>query len=186
LVDAIAHEWFRQLGEEGNYEEAELEDLMSTFFAIFYIDDTYFASQDAEFLQRALDIVVGLFEWVGLQTNTKKTQTMICTPGRIRTQLPIDSYHWMQCGRVTADEWNARPVECRQCGKVMLASSLGHHLSDVHDIYQLQVVSKDLLLSRIGDKGANWLARFQCARAFSMTAGTCTSIFRMFTRWTWW
>ena len=39
----------------------------------------------------------------------------------------------------------AHVVECRQCGKVMLASSLGRHLSDVHDIYQSQVVSADLL-----------------------------------------
>ena len=74
--------------------------------------------------------------------NTKKTQTMICTPGRIRTQLPFESYRRMQRGRVTAAELNARPVECRQCGKVMLASSLGRHLADVHDIYQSQAISK--------------------------------------------
>ena len=145
LVDAVAREWFRQLREEGDYEEAELDDLMSTFFAIFYVNDAYLALWDADFLQRALDIVVGLFEWVGLQTNTQKMQAMICTPGRIRTQLPADSYCRMQRGRVTAAEWNAHPVEGRQCGKVMLASSLGHHLADVHDIYQSQVISEELL-----------------------------------------
>jgi hypothetical protein len=36
-------------------------------------------------------------------------------------------------------------LECRQCGKVLKASSLGHHLVDVHDIYQQAVVAEELL-----------------------------------------
>ena len=35
-----------------------------------------------------------------------------------------------------------------QCGKVLQASSLSHHLADVHDIYQSQVVSEDWLEDR--------------------------------------
>jgi hypothetical protein len=81
-------------------------------FAIFYVDDAYLASRDAEFLQRALDLRVSLFGRVGLETNVTKMQTMICTPGRIRTQLPADSYRRLQRGRVTAAEWNARDVKC--------------------------------------------------------------------------
>jgi hypothetical protein len=49
-----------------------------------------------------------IFERVGLQTNTTKTQTTICTPGRIRTQLPLESYRRMMAGRVTAGKWNTR------------------------------------------------------------------------------
>jgi hypothetical protein len=56
---------------------------MADFFAIFYLDDAYLASWDLEFLQQALDILVNLIAHVGLETNVKKTQTMICTPGRI-------------------------------------------------------------------------------------------------------
>ena len=55
-----------------------MDDLMSTFLAIFYVDDAYLASRDAEFLQRALDLLVSHFERVGLETNTSKMQTMIC------------------------------------------------------------------------------------------------------------
>ena len=124
LVDAVVRELFRLLREEGDYEEAELEELMATFFAIFYIDNAYLASRDAEFLQRALDIITELFERVGLLTNTKMTQTMICTPGCIQLQLQFEPYRRMQHGRVSAAKWNACEVERRQCGKVMLASSL--------------------------------------------------------------
>jgi hypothetical protein len=51
----------------------------------------------------------------------------------------------MQQGQVRAIEWNSCDVECRQCGKVMKASSIGCHLVDVHDIYQQAVVAKELL-----------------------------------------
>ena len=67
-------------------------------FVIFYADDAYFASQDSVFLQTALDILVELFEPFGLETNRLKMQAMICTPGRIRTQLPTASYHRMRLG----------------------------------------------------------------------------------------
>jgi hypothetical protein len=86
LVDAVVREWIRQLWQSGKYKEEKLSELMALFFAIFYVDDAYLATQDAGFLQHALDILVDLFERVGLQTNTSKTRSMICTPGRIRTQ----------------------------------------------------------------------------------------------------
>ena len=73
-----------------------LDDLMLTFFAIFYVGDVYLASRDAEFLQRPLDLLVGLFERVGLETNTSKMQTMICILGRIRTKLPAESYQGLR------------------------------------------------------------------------------------------
>ncbi len=78
----------QQLEEEGDYKEEEVAEYMATFFAIFYVDDAFLASQDAGFLQHALTLLVNLFKWVGLQMNTSKTQTMICTLGWIRTQLP--------------------------------------------------------------------------------------------------
>jgi hypothetical protein len=145
LVDAIVHKWVQQLKEEGDYKEGELAALTATFFAIFYVDDAYLASRDAGFLQHVLTLLVDLFQRVGLQTNTSRTQTMICAPSRIQTQLPTKLYRQMLHSRVTAAKWNSRDVQCYQCGKGMKAGSLGHHLADVHDIYQQTVVTKDLL-----------------------------------------
>jgi hypothetical protein len=118
---------------------------MATFFAIFYTYNAYLTSRDAVFLQHSLTLLVYLFERVGLQKKTSKTQTMICTPGWIRTQLPPESYCWMQRGQVTASKWNSHDVACRQCGKELKTSSLGHHPADVHDIYQQTVIAKELL-----------------------------------------
>jgi hypothetical protein len=136
LVDAVAREWVWQLWEESELEEAVIMELMAAFFAIFYVDDAYLASRDPEFLQRALDILVYLFTRVGLETNVKKTQTMICTPGRIRTQLPAASYARMREGLTTAEEWDSWKVQCHQCNKMMAVSSLCRHLADQHKVYQ--------------------------------------------------
>ena len=143
MVDDVACKWFWQLQDDEDYEDDKIEELSATFFAVFYVDNVYLASRDATFLQRSLDILVGLFEWINFQTNTTKTHAMICTPGKIRVQLPFESYHRMQRGRVSAVKWNSHLVECRTCGKAILATFLGRHLSDVHDIYQMREVSKD-------------------------------------------
>jgi hypothetical protein len=110
----------------------------------------YLASWDPEFLQQVLDILVNLFARVGLETNVKKTQMMICTPGRIQTQLPTASYARMREGLTTAEEWDSGEVQCHQCNKVMSVSSLCRHLADQHKVYQQVVVAEELLGARAG------------------------------------
>jgi hypothetical protein len=150
LVDAVAREWLIRLPREAakDHGEEELAELMRGFFAIFYVDDAYFASRDPVFLQTALDILVELFERVGLETNRLKTQAMICTPGRIRTQLPTASYHRMRLGFQTSEEWEARRVICSHCNAPMQARSLPHHLATLHGVYQQTVVAGELLDER--------------------------------------
>jgi hypothetical protein len=150
FVDAVAREWVRQLQEESELEEAVITELMAAFFAIFYVDDTYLALRDPEFLQRALDILADLFAHVGLKTNVKKIQTMICMPRRIQTQLPAASYARMREGLTTAEEWDSWKVQCHQCNKMMAASSLCRHLADQHEVYQQVVVVEELLGAQVG------------------------------------
>ncbi len=107
-------------------------------------------SRDPVLLQRAIGGLFTAFEHVGLETNTKKTQAMTCMPGTIRLQLLTDSYLRMRTGRTPAAEWDALTVTCRECGKDMWASSLGRHLADQHEIYQMQVVANKLLNRREG------------------------------------
>jgi hypothetical protein len=101
----------------GGYLSNQIEAL----FAIFYVDDG--ASRDAEFFQEALNTLVEMFKRVGLATNTKKTQAMVCTPGKIRLQLPTDSYKRLREG-VAAWDKSKRPVVCHACEKTLQARSL--------------------------------------------------------------
>jgi hypothetical protein len=115
------------------------------------VDDTYLAARDPNFLQVALYSLVSLFERIGLETNIKKTQVMICTPSQISTQLSTDSYHCRHSyGTQTREQWDARKVKCRQCQATMNASSLSRHLADIHEVYQQTVVAEELLDDQAG------------------------------------
>jgi hypothetical protein len=145
MVDAVVQEWFHQLRLGREYDKTEFAEYITTLFAIFYVDDPYLASWDPELLQFPLTHLICLFERISLQTNTTKIQTMICTPGKIRMQLPTESYHRMRQGQVSTSDWYSCNVECRQCWKVLKASSLGCHLADIYNIYQQAVVANELL-----------------------------------------
>ena len=124
--------------------DGELAAQVEALFAIFYVNDGCIASKDAEFLQEALDILVETFKRVDLVTNTKKTQAMVSTPGKIRVQLPMDSYQCLREG-VAAGEEGKRAVICHVCKENLQARSLRLHLESTHDIYQQVVVADDLL-----------------------------------------
>ena len=114
----------------------------------YYIDDAYLASRNPDFLQRALNILVNLFTSIGLKTNVQKMQIMICIPGRIRIQLPKDSYTWMHGGMTLAGEWESRMVICPQCNASVKARSLHGNLADQHNTYPAVVVPADYLEPR--------------------------------------
>ena len=58
-----------------------------TIVAVFYADDGLIAARDPKTLQTAFDLLTGLFDRVGLETNTTKTEVMVFLPGRIRACL---------------------------------------------------------------------------------------------------
>ncbi len=133
-----------------NGVEGNLAKCISGLFALFYVNHGYIASHNAEFLQEAMDILVKTFKCIGLATNTKKTQTMICTPGKIQVQLPKNSYKRMREG-VAAGEESQRAVVCHVCNKALQARSLlCLHLLSTHDIHQQVVVADVLLEERAG------------------------------------
>ncbi len=68
---------------------------------------------------------------------------MVCTPGRIRVQLPLNSFKRMSKG-VAAGEELRRTMVYHVCNKTLQAS-LRTHLSSAHDIHQQVVVAKALL-----------------------------------------
>ena len=82
MVDAVICEWeglliirHIPLGE------------IRTLVAIFYAEDGLIAARNPKTRQTAVNLMAGLFDRVGLQTNTTKTKVMTFVPGKIRTSL---------------------------------------------------------------------------------------------------
>ena len=147
IVDAVVREWLRIMRKMLNDSDGKLVARIEELFAIFYVDDGYIALRDAELLQEALGILVETFKHVGLATNMKKTQAMVCTPGKIRVQLPTDSYQRLREGVTAGEEWKQATV-CHVCKETLQARSLHLHLEHAHDIYQQVVVADNLLAVR--------------------------------------
>ena len=95
MVDAVVREWLRDTFGEEIADSGLLREIRS-FLAAFYADDGLIQGRDPVQLQASFDVLIELFERVGLRTNTTKTQVMVCVPGKIRTQLGADVYNLQQ------------------------------------------------------------------------------------------
>ena len=136
MVDAVIREWERQLLLEG----LPLNQVR-VLVAIFYADNGLIAARNPKTLQTAIDLLTGLFDRVGLQTNTKKTEVMVFLPGKIRTSLSEEAYK----ARMEEDfrgKRKGRKVECGECGALLAVGSLAKHQETQHDIFQSFVLEE--------------------------------------------
>jgi len=88
------------------------------------------------YLQQAIERLAGLFERVGLKTNTSKTEAMTCTPGPIKGMMSTEAYKRNRGvdGSDSFRQRQRRRVECSECGASMALNSLPHHLRSQHGI----------------------------------------------------
>ena len=59
----------------------------------FYADYGVVASTDPGWLQSEFDLLAGMFDWVGLQTNVCKTVGIVCRPCRVAGVRADKSYN---------------------------------------------------------------------------------------------
>ena len=127
MVDAIVCKWIRQvLGDEAENEGIGAE--ICSFLVAFCTDDGIIQARCPEMLQSSFDILIALFERVGLRTNTQKTKAMICIPGRIRARHTVEVYNNQQEGLISCKTWLCWKVDCDICGVQVTAASLNKHL----------------------------------------------------------
>ena len=145
--DICRRQWLRQvLGED--VARSGVGEEIRHFLVAFYADDGLIQARCPERLQSAFDILIELFERVGLVTNTRKTKAMVCIPGRIRTRLTDDVYNNSRVGLMSREEWNRRRVECDICQQEVSAESLTSHLETQHNIFRSFVLNRDLVVER--------------------------------------
>ena len=79
VVDSVICHWFTLVaGEEAGPDG--FRRAVKWTAASFYADDGLLTSPRPARLQAALDVLMGLFNRVGLQTNLNKTVGMVCHP----------------------------------------------------------------------------------------------------------
>ena len=132
LVDAVVLHWVTMTmaeaekrgnrGNEGRHQAS-----------LFYADNGMVASSNPHWLQWAFDTLVSLFDRVGLRTNVGKTFSMVCRPCQAVGTQSEAAYGRRMTGEVpTYQERQKVRVQCGDCGKDMLASSLASHRVTQH------------------------------------------------------
>ena len=143
MVDAIVREWLRQvLGDKAAIEGIGEE--VWRFLAAFYADDGLIQSRDPVLLQSSFNILIALFDRVGLKTNTTKTKAMVCVPGKIRLPLSTEVYNNCREGLTSRSDWQRRRVQCETCGVYMSATSLQAHMECKHGVYKSFLLNREL------------------------------------------
>ena len=78
-------------------------------------------------------MLVGLFDRVGLNTNTGKTVSMTCMPCTAAGNQSEEAHGRKMTGEgLTFRERKRERVECRDCGKEVAAGSLDSHRMSQH------------------------------------------------------
>ena len=72
MVDDVVREWLRATLDE-EIAKSGLRREIRSFLAAFYADDGLIQGRDPVQLQASFDVLIGLFERVGLRANTTKT-----------------------------------------------------------------------------------------------------------------
>ncbi len=102
---------------------------------VFYNDDGLIASRDPVWLQESFDILIGLFERIGLFTNASKTKVMVCTPGQIRKAYTEEQYAKYNSLTGSATNNKLHCVDCEICGASLAAGSYQSHLESQHNVF---------------------------------------------------
>ena len=87
---------------DGDVTRDGTEELVCNQCIAFFEDNGLVAARCPEWLQSSLNILINLFKWIGLRTNTDKTKVMTCLPGKIQIARTEAEYASQQTGLETS------------------------------------------------------------------------------------
>ena len=91
MVDAVVRHWLMIVVEEA----AGTEGFVRTVYrmaSLFYMDDSLLSLTHPEWIKRVFEILVGIFDWVGLRKNVRKMVGMVCHTYHIIGQHSDSAY----------------------------------------------------------------------------------------------
>jgi hypothetical protein len=146
-VNVLVREWLHQtLGEEAARDG--LGEPVVEILVAFYVNNGLIASRDPVWLQESFNVLIGLFERIGLFTNAAKTKAMVCIPGRIQEGYTEEEYAKYKSPTETSANRKRRHVDCEICGTSLAAGSYQSHLESQHAVFCSMVIQRDIVVDR--------------------------------------
>jgi len=128
----VVRYWLSEVLDDGSEYDGHGR-LVLERLTLFYVDDGLLASQNTEWLNMAIEVLVAAFERVGLKTNTTKMKAMTCVPAYISNRVGSPAYKRRMdgTGESYGEKKRAR-ASCPHCDKDLAVGSLSSHLRNVH------------------------------------------------------
>jgi hypothetical protein len=128
---------------EGDYiTSADGRRAIEEIMVKLYADYDILTWTKANILQEALDLLVRLFERVGLKAKTSKTKSMTSKPGS--QQGPISNHAYMRRMNGQGSTYvthKKRRVMCSKCDKEMATGCMARYQRQVHDSNEIMLES---------------------------------------------
>ena len=133
MIDSVLRYWLTKVvpfnAEDGLGRT--VEDMLT----LFYADDGLLSAKDKAWLQKALNLLISLFERIGLKTKDSKTKMMICLPAVKASRMTEGAYKRRMTGEGdSCHERMRRRVACPECGDILQLRSLPNHRRVQHGI----------------------------------------------------
>ena len=101
----------------------------------FYVDDKRILGRDHERVHGALEVMINMLFRMGLESNLKKTKTLVCTPRVIWVKCGETAYKQQAAGEEeTLREQKKTRVSCTECGVTVAVLYLKTHMVKIHII----------------------------------------------------
>ena len=100
---------------------------------VFYADYGMDGPRDPEWLQHAMNVLVGLFIRYGLTANVTKSRTITCQPGALRAGILEKAVVLKYMG--VGDSYQVRlrrQIPCLKCGFELMTGSMMSHRRRMH------------------------------------------------------
>ena len=83
VVDNVIRTCLDMTVEDQRVAHDRLGETVGRCLGVFYAGNGMVGSRDSDFLQHAMNVLVGLFRRYGLVSNVSKSRTMTCQPGAL-------------------------------------------------------------------------------------------------------
>ena len=85
VVENVIRNWMAMIIEDQRVDHDGLGETIGLCLVFLYADDGMIGSRDSDWLQSAINVLVGIFRRYGLSANIAKSCTMTCQIGALRT-----------------------------------------------------------------------------------------------------
>ena len=93
-VDGVVRHWLSMKVEDDAFIQDRLGHAVGWRLGVFYENYVTLGLLDPGCIQGGLNVLIGLFLWIGVMTNITKSKIMTCQPGTIRSGMLEEAFGW--------------------------------------------------------------------------------------------